>query len=250
MGSTRSNDNTVSLRQRLPGGRDACLRCSRDSRCLAKSLAPKEQLLFSRQRLSQLGLFFQMGQAMTSTFDTSRLFHDTIDLAMAVTDAADARLMLLNAEQNKLRYKLTRGSIAFPQTDHAVGKGIIGWVAQYGAPALVNDLAQDVRYEPEVDGSTGQGFRNLACVPLQIKGKVIGVLEVLNKSGGHLFIEEDHLILVSIAEEVAFAIRNAKVFEYVVNTYCKRRQGQMSCRGCRRPLGSWTPCVKYREDSI
>jgi len=47
-----------------------------------------------------------------------------------------------------------------------------------------------------------------------------------------------------------FAIRNAKVFEYVVNSYCKQRQGQPSCQGCQRPLGSWTPCVKYREVSI
>jgi hypothetical protein len=47
--------------------------------------------------------------------------------------------------------------------------------------------------------------------------------------------------------KTAFAIRNARVFEYVVNTYCKQRQGLGTCRGCQRPLRSWTPCVKYRE---
>ena len=52
------------------------------------------------------------------------------------------------------------------------------------------------------------------------------------------------------AEEIAFAIRNAKIFEYVVQSYCKQKQGQLSCRGCERPLGSWTPCVKYREKDI
>jgi hypothetical protein len=48
-----------------------------------------------------------------------------------------------------------------------------------------------------------------------------------------------------VAEEIAFAIRNAKIFEYVVNSYCKQRQGETSCKGCKRPLKSWTPCAKY-----
>ena len=67
---------------------------------------------------------------------------------------------------------------------------------------------------------------------------------------GGSFTEEERLLLFSIAEEIAFAIRNAKLFEYVVSTYCKQRQGQMSCKGCERPLGSWTPCVKYREVGV
>jgi hypothetical protein len=32
-----------------------------------------------------------------------------------------------------------------------------------------------------------------------------------------------------------------------VKSYCKQRQGFHSCEGCQRPLGSWTPCVKYRQ---
>jgi hypothetical protein len=72
-------------------------------------------------------------------------------------------------------------------------------------------------------------------------------LEVLNKTGGQPFTEDERLTLMMIAEETAFAIRNARVFEYVVKSYCKQRQGLNSCRGCERPLGSWTPCVKYRE---
>jgi hypothetical protein len=58
------------------------------------------------------------------------------------------------------------------------------------------------------------------------------------------------MLLLSIAEEIAFAIRNAKTFEYVASTYCKQRQGQGSCKGCKRPLGSWTPCIKQQETGI
>ena len=90
----------------------------------------------------------------------------------------------------------------------------------------------------------------MIVIPLVAGQEKIGVLEVLNKMDGSYFTEEEHLLLSSIAEEIAFAIRNAKVFEYVVNSYCKQRQGQSSCKGCKRPLGSWTPCVKYREVEV
>jgi hypothetical protein len=78
----------------------------------------------------------------------------------------------------------------------------------------------------------------------------VGGLEVLNKVGGEPFHEEERLLLQSFAEEIAFAIRNGKMFEVVVKSYCKQRQGLNTCKGCKRPLGSWTPCVKYREASI
>ena len=90
----------------------------------------------------------------------------------------------------------------------------------------------------------------MIVIPLAAGEEKIGVLEVLNKTNGASFTEEDKFLLLLIAEEIAFAIRNAKVFEYVVNSYCKQRQGFATCKGCKRPLGTWTPCVKYRESDI
>jgi GAF domain-containing protein len=71
-----------------------------------------------------------------------------------------------------------------------------------------------------------------------------------NKSGGEPFTDDERPLLESIAEEIAFAIRNAKIFEYVVKSYCKQRQGANSCKGCKRPLKSWTPCAKYLAKGI
>ena len=41
--------------------------------------------------------------------------------------------------------------------------------------------------------------------------------------------------------EVGLAVKNARMFDYVVNAYCNLRKGEMSCKGCVRPLKSWTP---------
>jgi GAF domain-containing protein len=115
---------------------------------------------------------------------------------------------------------------------------------------VVNDVASDPRFFEKLDREYGFTTRNLIAVPLTAGEEKIGVMEVLNKAEGGLFTDEERLLLESIAEEIAFAIRNARIFEYVVNSYCKQRQGATSCKGCQRPLKSWTPCAKYLEKGI
>ena len=88
----------------------------------------------------------------------------------------------------------------------------------------------------------------MIVLPLTAGEEQIGVLQILNKFEGD-FTQEELIFLQTIAEEIAFACRNAKLFEVVVKSYCKMRQGLNTCRGCKRPLGSWTPCVKYREEA-
>jgi GAF domain-containing protein len=125
--------------------------------------------------------------------------------------------------------------------------GLAGSVLQAQQAEIINDVRNDPRFYKGVDSESGFETWNMIAIPLTAGEEQVGVLEVLNKTNGGPFTDEECLLLVSIAEEIAFAIRNAIVFEYVVNTYCKQRQGQMSCKGCQRPLGSWTPCIKYRE---
>lgn len=111
-------------------------------------------------------------------------------------------------------------------------------------------MASRPRFFKKIDSEYGFVTQSLIAIPLTAGEEKIGVMEVLNKSGGEPFTDEERLLLDSIAEEIAFAIRNAGIFEYVINSYCKQRQGEKSCKGCKRPLRSWTPCVKYLENSL
>jgi hypothetical protein len=115
---------------------------------------------------------------------------------------------------------------------------------------IINNVQGDPRFYRDIDSESGFITRNMIVLPLVAGEEPVGVLEVINKEGGKKFTEKEQLLLCSIADEIAYAIRNARVFDYVVGTYCKQRQGQTSCKGCRRPLGSWTPCVKYQESEF
>jgi transcriptional regulator with GAF, ATPase, and Fis domain len=99
-----------------------------------------------------------------------------------------------------------------------------------------------------MDDKTQFKSRNMIAIPLIAGEEQVGVLEIINKLAGQSFLEEEHQSLKILGEEIAFAIRNAKIFEYVITSYCKQRQGLNTCKGCKRPLGTWTPCIKYREN--
>ena len=84
-----------------------------------------------------------------------------------------------------------------------------------GAPQVANDAAQD----PRVNRASARslGVRNLACVPLQHRGRVIGVLFVGNKEVGP-FTEQDVVRLRAFAHHAAVALENARLLRETRNT--------------------------------
>jgi GAF domain-containing protein len=171
---------------------------------------------------------------------------------MEAVSAEAASVLLLDDESESFSFYQVEGPAkpVLMAATFSADQGLAGAVLQTLQSEIINDVQSDPRFYNQVDAESGFQTRNMIAVPLVAGEEKVGVLEVLNKANGGSFTEAERLLLVSIAEEIAFAIRNAKLFEYVAGTYCKQRQGQGSCKGCKRPLGSWTPCVKYREATI
>jgi sigma-B regulation protein RsbU (phosphoserine phosphatase) len=160
-----------------------------------------------------------------------------------------ASVLLLDYEKKNFRFYSAEGPSkpVLLMASFPANQGLAGAVLATQQAEAINDVQNDPRFFRKFDQESGFVTRNMIAVPLTAAGEKIGVLEILNKLEGD-FLEEDLLFLQAIAEEIAFAIRNGKLFEVVVKSYCKIRQGDNSCRGCKRPLGSWTPCVKYRQE--
>jgi signal transduction histidine kinase len=93
-----------------------------------------------------------------------------------------------------------------------MGEGIAGRVAQEGKPVLVPDVDKDKRFSPRVDKHTGFKTRSIVCVPIKHKGRLIGVLQVLNKRTGP-FDEGDLELLTVVSNQVGIAMENARLYE-------------------------------------
>jgi diguanylate cyclase (GGDEF)-like protein len=93
--------------------------------------------------------------------------------------------------------------------------GIAGWVAQHSRPVLSNDVRGDERFFSGVDEKSGFVTRSMICVPVMIKDRLIGVLEAINKTEG-AFTEDDVTILYALANQVAIAIENARLYQAAI----------------------------------
>jgi len=97
--------------------------------------------------------------------------------------------------------------------------GIAGWVAQHKKPIIINDVMSDQRFDQSIDEVTGFTTKSIICAPLIVHRKVIGVIEVLNKSDGSDFNEHDLGALTSVASTAAMAMENAQLHQTVLNAY-------------------------------
>jgi len=170
---------------------------------------------FLTERLAQLSLFYQMAQSMATTFDLGAVLNDTMQLATAVLDASASVVMLVDEKRQELVFEYTYGDqgSALRKQRIPLDEGIAGWVATHGAPLIVNNVAEDPRFNSRVDRKTGFLTRSVVCVPIQSRGEVIGVLEALNKRSGQGFDAEDLRLMVTTANQAAIAIENARLYQ-------------------------------------
>ena len=66
-----------------------------------------------------------------------------------------------------------------------VGTGIAGSVAETGETLNVHEAYKDPRFNATIDEQTGYKTRSILCMPICIRGQVIGVVQMINKIGGN-----------------------------------------------------------------
>jgi len=203
----------------------------------------------AERKLLHLNTYLTVSSMLAKSVDLAELLEIALYCSMEAASAEAASILLLDEAKENFEFYRVEGSAkpllggsTFPASE-----GVAGRVLETLEAEIVNDVETDPRFYEQIDMKTGYRTRNLIAIPLVAGDEPVGVLEVLNRVDGGPFTPDERLILVSVADEIAFAVRNATIFDYVVNTYCRRRQGQNSCKGCERPLGSWTPCMRYRE---
>lgn len=92
------------------------------------------------------------------------------------------------------------------------GQGIAGWVAMSGQPLVVSDLSQDPRWA----GSAAEGGytpRSILAAPVGTSDRLLGVLEVLDRSEDRPEAAADLELLSVVADQAALALEGARAFD-------------------------------------
>ena len=106
----------------------------------------------------------------------------------------------------------------FKEIRYPADKGIAGLVYRTGKPQIVQDAYKSPYFVREIDRQAKYRTRDMADVPLEIEGRMIGVLCAVNKKEG-AFDQSDIELLTTIGNLVALPIENAGINEELKRSY-------------------------------
>jgi len=160
----------------------------------------------------EIAFFEGVGKTLTSSLELNEILADVMKKTKAMT-MAEAWSVLLVEEAT--------GELVFEKADTKKvekyrlkpGEGIAGWVAQEGIPVIVPDVSLDKRFSSRVDRRTHFKTRSLMCVPIKSQGRVIGVLEIVNKVTGEPFTKEDLNLLMRLVDQAALTIERTTLYQ-------------------------------------
>ena len=194
---------------------DEQLKIMGDIGSLAATSLDKARLFVETNiRARQLSALNDISQKLASELNVENLLELITSSAVEILDAEAGSLLLMVEDRQELEFKVAVGSSG----QDLVGKrfpakrGLVGEVATTGQPVIVNDAANDPRWGGEVAKGVFSTTAVLA-VPLVAQSQVIGVLEVLNRRSGGIYVKEDADLLTTFAGQAAVAIENARLFE-------------------------------------
>lgn len=111
----------------------------------------------------------------------------------------------------------TSKEIRFP-----LGTGIAGQVARTGEILNIKDAYSDSRFNRTVDQLTGYRTKTILCMPIFIRGSVIGVVQMVNKHSGY-FTKDDERAFEMFAVYCGLALHHAKLYDKIRRSEQKYR---------------------------
>jgi len=179
--------------------------------------------------------------------DVRELLSKIIESASRLMSAEASSLLLLNPENNKLYFEIALGTKG-PQVQRYslnMGEGIAGWVAANNRSLIVNDVHSDQRFYADISKQIGFPTSAILAAPMRVKDRCVGVIEIINKSGGGGFSDEDLQWLEIFATQAAIAVQNARSLEKVKEEIYHLQDEIQAERGYHTFIGS-SKAIKER----
>jgi len=195
----------------------------------ASKLKDSEQDL--PQYIRELEFLNRLGQEFSSSLNLSEILAAVLEEVRQMLGAVACSIWLTDPKTDELFCRQATGV----SSEDVLGwrlkprEGIAGWVVHSGQSLIVKDTRADERHFKEVDQETGTEIRCILGVPLRIRKKVIGVIEVLDTNVDS-FSKSDIVLMESLAGSAGIAIENARLYEEVEQELTERKQTEVALR--------------------
>ena len=170
--------------------------------------------------LEGLSSILDLSDAWKMRVGIEELIDRIVQTASRVMKAERASLFLVDETTGDLWSQVAEGEgtrvLRVPK-----GSGIAGWVAQHGDLLNIPDAYRDDRFNREMDRKTGFRTKSILCGPVRnLQGRIIGVVQVMNKKGGP-FDSSDESLFRAFGYQAAIAVENFHLYRRVVASHGK-----------------------------
>ena len=167
-------------------------------------------------KYEELTVLYESAETVATVMNLEEVSQRILDQAAEILEVDHASLMLLDEQDTELEVVAARGlrEDAAGKVKVALGDGISGSVAATGDAVLIEDLASHPVYGR--DQRAEQESTSLISVPLKVRDRVLGVLNVNNKKSGAPFSSGDLKMLMALAQLAAISIQNARTYQNAI----------------------------------
>lgn len=168
--------------------------------------------------IRDLNAILEVSKAMSSEVQLDNLLQVIAQKTTEVMEADLSSLFVYDEKRNELWSKIAQKLGQLKEIRFPVEMGIAGDVAKTRKGANIADVYADPRFNADFDRQTGYRTRSILCLPMisSSTGKLIGVIQVLNKRGGQVFDERDESLLAALGSHAAVALERAQLTEAYV----------------------------------
>lgn len=159
----------------------------------------------------QIKALSKISKAITSDFYLDDILRLIVTVTAEVLGSNICSLMLIDEKTKELVVRSTQSiSEAYNKKPPLkIGEGIAGKVALENRPIAVRNVTEEKEYKHK-DIARKEGLSSLLCVPMSVKGKVIGVINCYTPKP-YNFSDEEIEVLTTIANQAAVAIENTEL---------------------------------------
>lgn len=188
------------------------------------AMALEQSRVFARERAkrAELEILNKIGGALTShTIKANKVLKYVLSKIADLVEVEAGSIMLLEFDSLVIEAAIGEFSKALRRQRFNLNHGVAGYVVATGESVIVDDAKDNPHFLSIVDQKTGFETRSLLCVPLISGGRVIGVVELLNKIG-RPFSQDDMQAVKAVAASTAIALENTRL--YSESTYIAKKE--------------------------
>ena len=166
-----------------------------------------------KNAVEELSIINDISTAINSTLSLEKIIELIVQKCIKHMSVEQGTVTLLEngAQDNQFKTIMRQADQSSGYMPFHLDTQITGWMMKNKKPLIIDDLDSDDRFRTLE--SEENPIRTLLSVPLILKGRIIGALNVFNKHGGNKFSEPDKRLLCIISTQSAQVIENARLYE-------------------------------------